>query len=235
MKEIIAGLGLAQIDPRWTSAPAVHTQGYFPVFSRVSLALQIAMRSMIPAAYFQNSGNFRDLKSAFAMLAYEASRPLRPRVTTQMSHDVLDPAMPSRLLLGARGRIARALRSMRPRLLAEGPAELADVYAPREAREILRLVRKSAAHRRWLFFLVRAEGAMLDALQELAGIGRLSLKAQRLRHAAFAQTWRRELRRMCPGQDFTALAPALLRAAGGGLSEEDGPRLVGRVGRANRP
>ncbi len=48
---------------------------FFPTFARVSDAIQTTLRQRIPTAYFENARNFTNVKTAYPMLVYQASRP----------------------------------------------------------------------------------------------------------------------------------------------------------------
>ena len=79
MRAIIPGVICPEPDPSWLSLPAERSAAFLPTFARVSVAVQSVLRERVPAVHFQNLERFRDWKSAYPMLVYEASRPFRGR------------------------------------------------------------------------------------------------------------------------------------------------------------
>jgi hypothetical protein len=175
----------------------------------------------VPAIYFHNTERYNDWKSAYPMLVYQASRPFRGRVRTELTYDVLNPRLMTILFRRAKANLVPVLESVEARLRAETTPEVADQYLSRRAPEVLRSVQRLSASRRCLYRLVRGESALLDAIVDLSALGTLSSKERAKRLAAFNKKWRFQLRRLYPGGDFSELAPVLLEAAAEAL---DSPR-----------
>jgi hypothetical protein len=211
-------------DPSWLSLPAERSAAFLPIFARISVALQSTLRQRVPPFYFQSLESFRDWKSAYPMLIYQASRPFRGRVRTELTYDVLNPRLMAILFRRAKGNLELLLEQTEAELRAGGRPEVAAHYSSRRAPEIVQSVQRLSASRRYLYRLVRSESALVDALVELSGLGTLSAREQAKRLAAFRKKWQFQLRRLYPGGDFSALAPALEEAVTEALiSVGDGP------------
>ncbi len=212
MQAIIPGVICPEPDPSWLSLPAERSAAFLPTFARVSVTLQSTLRERVPAAYFQSLEHFRDWKSAYPMLVYQASRPFRGRVRTELTYDVLNPRLMAILFRRAKGNLTPLLARVEGELRAGGRAEVAVHYSAKRVLEIIQSVQRLSAPRRYLYRLVRGESVLVDAVVDLSGLGNLSDREQAKRLTAFRKKWQFQLRRLYPGGDFSALAPALLEA-----------------------
>ncbi len=190
--------------------PAERSGKFLPAFVKISLALQSTLREHVPAIYFDRSQRFADVKTAYPMLVYQASRPFRGKVRTELIYDVLNPRSLTILFRRARAGLVPLLERVDAELRSQGRTVLADKYVPRHAVQIIESVQRLSVSRRCLYLLVRAEGALLDALIELTGFGSYSASEQSKRWAAFGKRWNFQLRHLYPGADFRPLAPVLL-------------------------
>jgi len=206
--------------PEWLAAPDERTPGFFPAYARVSLAIQTLLRERIPAHFFADSRAFSNIKAAYPMLVYRASKPFRGKMRTELTYDVLHPETLRAFFRSVRPVFGEVLEAASARLLADGSVALAALYEPKRAESILASVERLSKSRRCLYVLIRAEGVLVTTLIDLAGLGALPLKQQAKRIAAFEKKWRYQLRRMYPGTDYTWLAPELLEVAGRALVDE---------------
>ncbi len=205
----------------WMAAPAERSPEFFPAFARVSGAIQSLLRKRIPSHYFQNSQSFTNVKTAYPMLVYQASRPFRGKVRAELCYDVLNPAMMAAFFRSVRPMLGAVLETVKVRLQSEALSELAGQYEPARANAILESVPKWAKSRKCLYVLIRAEGVLVNTLIDLAGLGGLPERQQVKRVASFQKKWRFQLRRMYPAMDFTWLAPELFEAATQALIAEE--------------
>jgi len=210
--------------PEWLAAPDERTPGFFPAYARVSAAIQALLRERVPSHFFADSRAFGNVKTAYPMLAYRASKPFRGKMRTELTYDVLHPETLRAFFRSVRPVFGEVLEAVKARLLADGLPQLAALYEPSRAESILESVQKLSKSRRCLYVLIRAEGVLVTSLIDLAGLGSLPLKQQARRIALFEKKWRYQLRRMYPGTDYTWLAPELLEVAGRALVDE--PQIV---------
>jgi hypothetical protein len=235
MQAIIPDVSCPVPDP-WLSLPAERSAAFLPTFARISVALQSTLRKRVPPLYFQNLERFRDWKSAYPMLVYQASRPFRGRVRTELTYDVLNPRLMAVLFRRAKGNLGPLLEQTEAVLRAEGQAGVAAHYSSKRTLEIIQSVQRLSTPRRYLYRLVRCESVLVDAVVDLSGLGTLSARERARRLKGFRKKWQFQLRRLYPGSDFSALAPALLEAATGALlsasdsrteAHSDGSLIVG--------
>ena len=233
MQAIIPKVSWPVPDPCWLSIPAERSAAFLPTFARISVALQSTLRERVPALYFQNLERFSDWKSAYPMLVYQASRPFRGRVRTELTYDVLNPRLMAILFRRAKGNLAPLLEQTEAVLRAEGQAGVAAHYSSKRTLEIIQSVQRLSTPRRYLYRLVRCESALVDAVVDLSALGTLAAREQAKRLKGFRKKWQFQLRRLYPGSDFSTLAPALLDAATGALldsrtdADSDRSLLVG--------
>jgi hypothetical protein len=213
MQVIASGIDFPRPGLGWLAAPAERSPEFFPTFARISAAIQTILRERIPAHYFENPRSFANVKTAYPMLVYQASRPFRGKMRSELSYDVLNPTTLAAFFRTVRPVFGGVLEAARIRLLAEGVNELAALYEPGRASAILQCVQRWSKSRKCLYVLIRAEGVLVNTLIDLAGLGSLPERQQARRVASFQKKWRFQLRRMYPGTDFTWLASELLEVA----------------------
>jgi hypothetical protein len=211
------------LRPRWLAMPAERSAAFLPIFVRMSVAIQDILREHVPVEYFGDTEKYRDMKTAGPMLVYQASPPFRGKKRTELTYDVLNPALIALLFRRAKPKLIELLAQAEARLRAEGLAGLADQYAPRRSSAILDCVQKLNRSRRHLFVLIRGESVLTDALVQLSGLGDLPPKVQAKKWAAFEKRWNFQLKRLYQRTDFTHLGPILLDAAEAALLEPDSP------------
>jgi hypothetical protein len=197
----------------WLSTPTERSSEFLPAFVRISMAIQSFLRERLPAQYFGQYESFRDVKTAYPMLVYQASRPFRGRMRTDLTYDVLNPQTLASLFRSVKPVFEGLLERVEGRLQAEGFAELAAQYNPKRATAIIQSVQRLSKSRKCLYILIRAETVLVNALIELAGLGEYSAREQAKRWASVKKKWIFQLRRTYPGTDFLWLAPALLDTA----------------------
>ena len=221
MPDIDSGASFLKPGLGWLAAPDESTPGFFPAFARVSVAIQTVLRERIPTHYFLDSQAFANVKTAYPMLVYRASRPFRGKMRTELTYDVLNPKTLATFFRTVRPAFPEVLQAVKSRLQAEGRAELAALYEPHRSNSILDAVQRLSKSRKCLYVLIRAEGTLVTTMFDLAGLGTLAIKQQARQMASFEKKWRYQLRRMYPGTDFTWLGAELLEAATQALSETE--------------
>src|ERR1700730_1517930 len=142
MRAIISDIRCSEPDPSWLSLPAERSAAFLPIFARISVARQSTLRERVPPLYFQNLERFRDWKSAYPMLVYQASRPFRGRVRTELTYDVLNPRLMTILFRRAKSNLTPLLERVEVELRAGGLLEVAQHYSPRRAPEIIKYVQR---------------------------------------------------------------------------------------------
>ncbi|HEV2688280.1 MAG TPA: hypothetical protein VGV35_06990 [Bryobacteraceae bacterium] len=207
------GVDFPKLDPCWLQAPPEGTPEFAMAFVPISMALQAALRKHLPTAYLESLERFRDVETTYSILVYQSSRVYRGKMRTDLTRDVMNPTIMARLVRMSRGKLIQKLVQVEARLRGEGLDQLALQYSRRRLKYIMKSVQRLRRSRRCLGVLVRGEGAMVDALVQLAGLGRRPILEQKQRVAQVKKKWISELRRMYPKKIFQDFAPLLLDAA----------------------
>jgi len=213
MRSVIPGVNFPHLDPCWLATPAEDSVTFLDSFVRMSMAIQAALRETVPMEYFASVDRFREIKTAAPMLVYQASPPFRGKKRSELTYDVLNPALLAMLFRRSKPKLIDLLTNVEQRLRAEGHHDLATQYSPNRAASILHDVQRLAKSRRYLALLIRGESVLVDALVHLSGIGKLPPRGQIRRWVTFGKRWNYQLRRLYPGCNCMKLASALLAAA----------------------
>ncbi len=186
---------LLTADPSWQMAPRERDLQFFPVWQRVSVALQRAFREWVSEIYFRDITRFEDRTHAYPIIVYQASRPCFGRPRTEFTYDAADPDS-LKAAWRLTGRVLKDnLALIEQRLHAAGKSALARRYAPIWAEDIMRSVNLCP---RPFIELVAQESAVINALIEMGASQ--SLQAVK----PFSKTASTSLRRMA-GMDLRAL------------------------------
>jgi hypothetical protein len=199
-----------KLETCWLTAPDERDPLFLPVFAHVSLALQTALRERVPGVYFADLRNYHDVKKAYPLLIYQASRPFRVRIRTELTYDFLNPEAVSRVARSAKSGLGELLSQAEGRLREAGWLEVAENYKAKRVAEIIQSVQSGSKSRKCLHVMIRDESVLMNALVALGG---LRPKEQARRAALFEKRWSFQLRRLYAGTDFMCLAPVLLGAA----------------------
>jgi hypothetical protein len=229
-KRILSGGGFWQLSACWLAAPDERSPAFFPVFAAVSVAIQSALREHVPNTYFADLAVFRNTKTAYPMLVYQASHPFRGKLRTDLTYDVLNPQTLAALFRSVKLTLPELLDRMETKLRAAGVEDLAIKYSRKHAPEIVQSVQRLNRSRKCIYILIRAEALLVNALIELGGLGSRPAKEQARRVASFEKKWNFQLRRLYPGMDFIWLAPTLLDAATQALLSSQSPDALSPSG-----
>src|SRR5579871_1645738 len=93
MRSVIPGVNFPALDPCWLQMPAERSTTFLPAFVRMSEAIQAVLRETVPVKYFERLERFRDPRTAYPMLIYQASPPFRGKKRSELTYDVLNPAL----------------------------------------------------------------------------------------------------------------------------------------------
>src|ERR1700689_424922 len=123
MSETCSVISFPKPGPAWLAAPDERTPGFFPAFARVSVAIQTLLRERVPSHYFVDPRAFSQVKTAYPMLVYRASRPFRGKMRTELTYDVLHPKTVASFFRTVRPALGEVLEDVKARLIAEGHTE----------------------------------------------------------------------------------------------------------------
>jgi hypothetical protein len=214
----------------WLRTPGERDADFFVVYSRVSVAVQAAMRRWLPFAYFGDIDEYETLGSAFPLLIYQASKPFAGRPRSEFTYDVMEERSMAAMFRTAGQALPRLLETVSSTLAAAGRTETAAFYAPRQAASILATVQHSS---RLIRSLLVADAFFIGALVRMGLEGtRLAGELQKDPQRAvkdlarftaeFVQSYHSRLRRLYSGRDFPAFGAMILVEATAALSGATG-------------
>jgi hypothetical protein len=155
----------------WLNAPgasSASSASFFQVNTRVSTAVQRAIRRWLPYVYFDVPDRYDDLTPAFPLIVYQVSPLCRPRPNNDFTYDVLRADTIPVILRRATPRLSRELVRLGRILAGSGIVRGRKFYRQRQAVRVLSWVRRS---RRFLESLLAAEGGIVNAFVNLGCMG----------------------------------------------------------------
>ncbi len=197
-------------DARWLDAPAEKTPNFTKVYTAVARAVQTSLRETVPGYLFQDLKRLENLEDGYPILVFHSSRLC---AKTSFSYDVLDRAAMNKFFRLTARELVPVLAEASATLEAAGYPELADLYHPRRAAKIIRAVQKLKKYRKPLNQMLVSEGRLITELIRLSGSRYCDPKVRAQKQALFIRNWNICLKRFYMKRDFTAIAPAVLRAA----------------------
>jgi hypothetical protein len=210
----------------WLRAPGERDPTFFEVYSKVSVAVQRALRRWLPYVYFSNLDRFEDLPVAYPLVFYGRTYPCSGQPRSNFAHDLVTLEDPGVARPWAARPLSAALTRAERLLLAAGRKNVAHLYESWRAHDVLAgIVRRP----RFINALLSADAFFIDRLVSLGLAGRdlssrLAVNPRRTTKdlAAFADEFtravNRKLRRLYGGQEFIALGSLLLLEATRALS-----------------
>ncbi len=219
-----------EIDARaagaWWDAPGESGPLFFETHSRVSVAVQRALRAWLPYLCLAGHPRLEAPEIALPMLVYAVSRPFHGRPKHDFTYDVLSEPSMAAVFRHAGRPLAARLADVRMLLSAAGRREAARQFDPDEVKKCLDYVR---ARPRNLHALLSAEAALVGALvragcecarsREAAAAGRHDTRG--LMHTAeqMAKTFNDRLRRLYAGKELLSLGGLVLVEATHALNQ----------------
>ncbi len=210
----------------WLTAPVERSQEFRPVYAEMSVAVQQALRTWLPFAYFRDLSRYDNLGAAYPLVVYRCTLPFRSKTGSDFAYDIMSAESVALARRSTGMALAAELARIEQLLLAAGKPETARFYRPSRRDFILAGVERSP---RLFHSLLVADAQFIDHLVRLGvragGLRRaLQHEPQRaLRELAkfgeeFVKTFHRRLRRLYGGDDFTAFGPLILIEATRGLN-----------------
>jgi hypothetical protein len=222
----------------WLDAPDERSSDFFPVYARVSTAVQRAIRLWLPYVYFSDAGRYETLDAAFPLVVYGASRPFACKPNYDFSYDVTNEQSMRSFFRLAGQQLPGALADVEALLLKAGKKRAASFYSPKEARNILASVQQKPRLVQSLLvadtFLVNALvnlGCRAHRLRETSAKDPSEAVKQLTRFAAdLVRAFHGKLRWLYGGQEFLAMGGLLLVEATSALKDgENMPSAIQAV------
>lgn len=210
-----------EVVAAWLRAPRERDPEFFDVFSKVSVAVQTAMRKWLPFVYFQNLDRYEEVAAAYPLVFYKTTRAFAGHPRCEFAYDLVTPESPGVARSWAVRALVPELAAIEKELKASGRGMPARSYAAWKAPQILgEIVRKP----KLLNALLMGDGFFIDRLVHL-GLHARTLGDQAAADpfratrdlmslaSDFTATFHRRLRRLYGGQDFVGFGSLLLMEA----------------------
>ena len=213
----------------WLGTPGERQAAFFPVYARLSVALQRALRTWVPYIYFTDFSRYEDLEAAYPLVVYQASRPCPGAPKFDFTYDVLSPPSMATFFRVAGWQLPKVLARIEQVLLATGNEGTAQLYSPMLSKKILASVQRRP---KLLHSLVAGDALFMNALVNF-GCQSRQLRADAGKGLArcaddFVKACHGKLRRLYDGKEFLALGALLLVEATSALNA-DGPGIAAVV------
>ena len=216
----------------WIGTPNGRTADFTPIYSRFSAGIQMALRRWLGWFYFAGGNRYGELNTAYAMLAYQVTRPYVAETRSAFAYDVLDETRMAALCRAAGRRLPGKLALVEAYLRRTGQTHFSGMYAPGRAGEVANWLKKDA---RVYPSLLAGDGSVVDEALKLAQRFSLCLRARQFSGYVdqFVASFDRKLRavmRRCGV--FDAAPPVLLAEVIGAMSLARGgpaPELVAQI------
>jgi hypothetical protein len=153
----------------WQNTPRERHCHYYPVFSRMALAIQESLRRWILAAYALEVEDVANFEAFGDIVAYAAVRPHAERRQRDFSYDVLDPDLMDYAFGRASRRLEPLLRSAYAVLMDAGREDDALQYARTDLRIHAPRLAERAKRRYRVRAMLVSEGVLIYALIKFAG------------------------------------------------------------------
>lgn len=209
----------------WLRAPEEKDSTFFEVYSKMSVAVQRALRRWLPYVYLSRLDRFENTAAGYPLIFYGGTYPHSGRPRSEFTHDLVTPEDHGVARPWAWRPLASSLARTERLLIAAGRRDLAHLYEPWRAREVLDGL---VAHPRFINSLLSTDAFFVDRLVGLGLAGRelsarfagspfratrdLSGIAARLTSALNHKLWR-----LYRAQEFMNLGGLLLVEATGAL------------------
>ncbi len=138
--EVVASVSLSvpgSLAGAWLRAPGERDPLFFDVYSKVSVAVQRALRRWLPYVYFSDLSRFENPALAYSLLFYRSTYPCSGKPRSDFAYGLVTEARPGVARPWAARPLASAMGRAERLLIAGGRRDLARCYRPWDAREVL--------------------------------------------------------------------------------------------------
>ena len=217
----------------WLRLPPSNTSHWRAQFTKISVAIQMALRAWMPYIFFQDPAMLKDRSRAWPMLVWESLRIYERRYSRQFAYDIMEPEEIERSLRVVKSALRESLRLLGQRLQSVGLHGLARKYSVRGSPALI-----DAMFRMPKLFcaLLRGEATIIEDLQRLGEQARLLQQRLDSAHGAPIRGLHRKgkrlhvflvrrLRRIFAGYPFGQLETLILMTATWTLARSQGQQV----------
>ena len=219
--EVVASVSLSvpgSLAGAWLRAPKERDPLFFDVYSKVSVAVQMALRRWLPYAYFSDLSRFENLSLAYPLLFYRSTYPCSGKPRSDFAYDLVAADSPGIARPWAARILATALGRAERLLIAGGRRELAYCYRPWRSHDVLagillrpRFINELLTNDEFLIDRLVGLGVAARDLAAHSGVNaRRTAKDLSIVIEGFNAAVNRKLRRVYGGQQAVSLGSLLM-------------------------
>ncbi len=190
----------------WKSAPRERTQEYFPVYSKVSRAMQGAMRRWVRTWFHANPELLQRPHSAYPFLVYMCTTPFYGKPSNVFTYDVQRTDVLAKAYKSASAKLKSELAALNTRRFDWFTREHYFAY---RSKHVVEYVSKN---QRSIYRMFNTETELMDAILKFTQIDIPSMKFDDAL-SALRRSFRINLRRFSKEVDLSEHADDLLRIA----------------------
>jgi hypothetical protein len=146
----------------WKSAPKERTTAYFPTYSAVSKAMQIAMRNWVREWFLANPEILQRPHTAYPILVFQCTHPFSGKPTNIFTYDIQQTQALDRAFASAASKLGRELKTLDTKNYTWLTREHYFAY---RSKEVVKYVMKN---RRAIYKMLNVETVLMDSILKFA-------------------------------------------------------------------
>jgi hypothetical protein len=146
----------------WTNAPKERTTAYFPTYSAVSKAMQIAMRGWVREWFLANPEILQRPHTAYPILVFQCTHPFSGKPTNIFTYDIQQTQALDRAFASAASKLGRELKALDTQ---NYPWLTREHYFAYRSKEVVKYVMKN---RRAIYKMLNVETVLMDSILKFA-------------------------------------------------------------------
>ena len=146
----------------WENAPKERTTAYFPTYSAISKAMQIAMRGWVREWFFANPEVLLRPHTAYPILVFQCTHPFSGKPTNIFTYDVQQTQALDRAFASAASKLGRELKTLDTKSY---PWLTREHYFAYRSKEVVKYVMKN---RRAIYKMLNVETVLMDSILKFA-------------------------------------------------------------------
>ena len=148
----------------WKNAPKERTTAYFPTYSAVSKAMQIALRNWVREWFFTNPEILQRPHTAYPILVFQCTHPFSGKPTNIFTYDIQQTQALDRAFASAASKLGRELKTLDTK---NYPWLTREHYFAYRSKEVVKYVMKN---RRAIYKMLNVETVLMDSILKFAVI-----------------------------------------------------------------
>jgi hypothetical protein len=146
----------------WKSAPKERTTSYFPTYSAVSKAMQVAVRNWVREWFLANPEILQRPHTAYPILVFQCTHPFSGKPTNIFTYDIQQTQALDRAFASAASKLGRELKTLDTKNYTWLTREHYFAY---RSKEVVKYVMKN---RKAIYKMLNVETVLMDSILKFA-------------------------------------------------------------------